>query len=180
MQVSGEVTYNGRTFKEFRPLRTASYIEQTDSGLMAEMTVRETLDFSARCQGVSIKKGELLNTNEEKERHITACCGKQNIEVLLFAHCTAAPHCVRYSDAELLEEVVRQEAERSVEVDRLVAEFMAAEVQQGRPSSISTEFLVSMLGLGICSNTQVGNALRPSCSPGQKKRVTTGTATSTS
>ena len=31
LQVEGEVTYNGRTFNEFIPLRTATYVEQSDT-----------------------------------------------------------------------------------------------------------------------------------------------------
>ncbi|TVU33825.1 hypothetical protein EJB05_15634, partial [Eragrostis curvula] len=49
-QVSGRVTYNGHGMDKFVPERTAAYISQDDlhSG---EMTVRETLAFSASCQG---------------------------------------------------------------------------------------------------------------------------------
>jgi len=44
----------------------------------------------------------------------------------------------------------------------------------GEAASISTEFVIRMLELGVCGSTEVGNAVRPACSPGQKKRVTTG------
>ena len=37
---------------EFYVQRTSAYISQTDNHL-AELTVRETLDFAARCQGAS-------------------------------------------------------------------------------------------------------------------------------
>jgi ABC-type multidrug transport system ATPase subunit len=54
--VSGRVTYNGHGVEEFFAARTAAYISQDDlhSG---EMTVRETLAFSARCQGVGDRHG---------------------------------------------------------------------------------------------------------------------------
>lgn len=55
-QVSGKITYNGHTFDEFVPQRTSSYISQTDNHI-GELTVRETLDFAARCQGVGYKYG---------------------------------------------------------------------------------------------------------------------------
>jgi ABC-type multidrug transport system ATPase subunit len=45
------VTYNGHSMNEFVPERTAAYISQHDNHI-GEMTVRETLAFSARCQGV--------------------------------------------------------------------------------------------------------------------------------
>ena len=44
------MTYNGRELSEFIPERTAVYVTQEDQH-MPELTVRETLDFSARCQG---------------------------------------------------------------------------------------------------------------------------------
>lgn len=44
---------------EFVPQRTAAYISQHDVHI-GEMTVRETLAFSARCQGVGSRYGLLL------------------------------------------------------------------------------------------------------------------------
>lgn len=55
-QVSGKVTYNGHGMDEFVPQRTAAYISQHDLHI-GEMTVRETLAFSARCQGVGSRYG---------------------------------------------------------------------------------------------------------------------------
>ena len=57
LQREGEVTYNGRSFKEFRAQRTAAYVAQEDVH-MGELTVRETLDFAARCMGAGTKAGE--------------------------------------------------------------------------------------------------------------------------
>ncbi|RVW77076.1 Pleiotropic drug resistance protein 1 [Vitis vinifera] len=51
LKVMGRVTYNGHGMNEFVPQRTAAYISQHDTHI-GEMTVRETLAFSARCQGV--------------------------------------------------------------------------------------------------------------------------------
>ncbi|KAF3639104.1 hypothetical protein FXO38_22858 [Capsicum annuum] len=51
LKVTGKVTYNGHEMNEFVPQRTAAYISQYDLHI-GEMTVRETLEFSARCQGV--------------------------------------------------------------------------------------------------------------------------------
>ncbi|PKU72320.1 Pleiotropic drug resistance protein 1 [Dendrobium catenatum] len=54
VKVSGRVTYNGHGMNEFVPQRTAAYISQYDLHI-GEMTVRETLSFSARCQGVGTR-----------------------------------------------------------------------------------------------------------------------------
>ncbi|XVE98241.1 hypothetical protein REPUB_Repub03eG0088700 [Reevesia pubescens] len=59
LQMSGKITYNGHGLKEFVPPRTSAYISQQDWHV-AEMTVRETLEFSGRCQGVGFKYDMLL------------------------------------------------------------------------------------------------------------------------
>jgi len=43
--------------EEFFPEKTSSYISQHDLHI-PQMTVRETLDFSARCQGVGSREGK--------------------------------------------------------------------------------------------------------------------------
>ncbi|GKE33057.1 pleiotropic drug resistance protein 1-like protein [Tanacetum coccineum] len=57
LKSSGKVTYNGHELHEFVPERTSAYISQNDVHI-GEMTVRETLAFSARCQGVGSRYGE--------------------------------------------------------------------------------------------------------------------------
>ena len=76
--------------------------------------------------------------------------------------------------ADILEAIEEEEQNLGLEVEGELAAFMKAEAQEGNESSIVTEFVLRMLGLGICSDTAVGNSLRPACSPGQKKRVSTG------
>lgn len=56
LKTSGDITYNGHHFNEFVPQRTSAYVSQQDWHV-AEMTVRETLDFAGRCQGVGFKYG---------------------------------------------------------------------------------------------------------------------------
>lgn len=58
LKVSGNITYNGHGLKEFVPQRTSAYVNQQDWHV-AETTVRETLDFAARCQGVGYKYGKV-------------------------------------------------------------------------------------------------------------------------
>ncbi|MCO5595653.1 hypothetical protein L7F22_049698 [Adiantum nelumboides] len=70
LQVSGSITYNGHTFSEFVPQRTSAYISQEDRQI-GEMTVRETLDFSGRCQGVGTRYEMLVEVlRREKEAGI--------------------------------------------------------------------------------------------------------------
>ena len=56
MQVTGSITYNGKGFDQFRAAHTAAYVDQNDLH-QPELTVRETFDFAARCQGVGHKAG---------------------------------------------------------------------------------------------------------------------------
>ncbi|KAH9321630.1 hypothetical protein KI387_016269 [Taxus chinensis] len=58
LKTAGNVTYNGHSLTEFVPQRTSAYISQHDLH-HAEMTVKETLDFSCRCQGVGSRYDQL-------------------------------------------------------------------------------------------------------------------------
>ncbi|KAG8643795.1 hypothetical protein MANES_11G067100v8 [Manihot esculenta] len=69
LKFSGRVIYNGHEMNEFVPQRTAAYISQYDTHI-GEMTVRETLAFSARCQGVGHRYEmltELLRREKESK-----------------------------------------------------------------------------------------------------------------
>ncbi|KAL8521837.1 hypothetical protein ACS0TY_012121 [Phlomoides rotata] len=66
LKVSGRVTYNGHGMDEFIPQKTAAYISQHDLHI-GEMTVRETLAFSARCQGVG-SRYEMLAELSRREK----------------------------------------------------------------------------------------------------------------
>ncbi|PON57941.1 ABC type transporter protein [Parasponia andersonii] len=70
LKFSGRVTYNGHGMEEFIPERTSAYISQHDLHI-GEMTVRETLAFSARCQGVGPRYEMLAElSRREKEANI--------------------------------------------------------------------------------------------------------------
>uniref|UniRef100_A0A5B6YTB6 Putative Pleiotropic drug resistance protein 12 n=1 Tax=Davidia involucrata TaxID=16924 RepID=A0A5B6YTB6_DAVIN len=66
LKVRGEITYNGHRLNEFVPQKTSAYISQNDVHI-GEMTVKETLDFSARCQGVG-SRYELLSELARREK----------------------------------------------------------------------------------------------------------------
>ncbi|XP_029129133.1 ABC transporter G family member 29 isoform X3 [Cajanus cajan] len=70
LRVSGEISYNGCELHEFVPRKTSAYISQNDVHI-GEMTVKETLDFSARCQGVGTRYDLLAElARREKEAGI--------------------------------------------------------------------------------------------------------------
>ncbi|XP_070661681.1 ABC transporter G family member 29-like [Malus domestica] len=66
LKVRGEITYNGYRLNEFVPQKTSAYISQNDVHA-GELTVKETLDFSARCQGVGTRY-ELLSELARREK----------------------------------------------------------------------------------------------------------------
>ncbi|KAL6633629.1 hypothetical protein ACP70R_026300 [Stipagrostis hirtigluma subsp. patula] len=71
LKVSGRVTYNGHDMNEFVPQRTSAYIGQHDLHI-SEMTVRETLAFSARCQGAGTRYDMITElSRREKQANLT-------------------------------------------------------------------------------------------------------------
>ncbi|KAL9331857.1 hypothetical protein ACSQ67_001467 [Phaseolus vulgaris] len=71
LKFNGKVTYNGHEMNEFVPQRTAAYVSQNDLHI-GEMTVRETMAFSARVQGVGPSYDLLREVSRrEKEANIT-------------------------------------------------------------------------------------------------------------
>ncbi|KAI4306609.1 hypothetical protein L6164_029870 [Bauhinia variegata] len=131
LKKSGTITYNGHNLNEFCVQRTAAYISQTDNHT-AEMTVRETLDFAARCQGAS----------EGFAAYIT--------------------------------DLSRLEKERDIRPSPEIDAFMKAASVGGKKHSVTTDYVLKVLGLDVCSETVVGSDMVRGVSGGQKKRVTTG------
>ncbi|KAG6537978.1 hypothetical protein ZIOFF_003081 [Zingiber officinale] len=129
-KVRGEVSYNGFALEEFVPGKTSAYISQYDLDI-PEMTVRETLDFSARFQGVG-------------------------------------------SRAEIMKEVSRREKQAGIIPDPDIDTFMKAISVQGLERSLVTDYIMKIMGLDICADTMVGDAMRRGISGGEKKRLTTG------
>ncbi|WZY82499.1 hypothetical protein YC2023_028883 [Brassica napus] len=124
LKKTGNITYNGESFDEFHVKRTSAYISQTDNHI-AELTVRETLDFAARCQGA----------NE--------------------------------GFAGIMKDLTRLEKERSVRPSFEIDAFMKAASVSGSKHSVSTDYVLRVLGLDVCSDTMVGNDMMRGVSGGE-------------
>ncbi|KAJ6932573.1 hypothetical protein NC651_008110 [Populus alba x Populus x berolinensis] len=66
LKVKGDITYNGYRLDEFVPRKSSAYISQNDAHI-GELTVKETLDFSSRCQGVGTRY-DLLSELARREK----------------------------------------------------------------------------------------------------------------
>lgn len=70
LKATGTITYNGHTMNEFEARRSAAYVSQHDVH-MGELTVRETVKFSAKCQGIGHRYGKIRKRNEQVKTPIS-------------------------------------------------------------------------------------------------------------
>lgn len=119
VQVSGEITYNGRTFGEFLPQSTAVYVPQDDQH-MGELTVRETFNFAARCQGAGIWPGKpttpspTLSVNLMKSLSLSPSLA---LSVCLVRVCLLSWSCKWvHAPADVLKEIRKPKKEKGIEV----------------------------------------------------------------
>ncbi|CAN0919518.1 Pleiotropic drug resistance protein 1 [Linum grandiflorum] len=82
LRVSGKVTFNGHVMKEFAAERTAAYVGQHDKHI-GEMTVRETLAFSAACQGSQFLS-EIIKQVLKRERQHNVKTGVDDADIDAF------------------------------------------------------------------------------------------------
>ncbi|KAK5843041.1 hypothetical protein PVK06_005470 [Gossypium arboreum] len=78
------------------------------------------------------------------------------------------------SRAEIMKEVSRREKQPGIVPDPDIDAYMKAISVKGQESTLQTDYILKILGLDICADTRVGDAIRRGISGGQKKRLTTG------
>ncbi|KAK7349162.1 hypothetical protein VNO77_06307 [Canavalia gladiata] len=134
LKVSGRVTYNGHAMEEFVPQRTAAYISQNDVHI-AEMTVRETLAFSARCQGVGTRYDLLSElSRREKEAKIKP---DPDIDVYMKAATTGG------QEANIVTDYVLKILGLDICADTIVGDEMLRGISGGQRKRVTTgEMLV--------------------------------------
>ncbi|KAG7997946.1 hypothetical protein I3843_01G233600 [Carya illinoinensis] len=134
LKFSGRVTYNGHGLKEFVPQRTAAYISQHDVHI-GEMTVRETLAFSARCQGVGSRYEMLAElSRREKEANIMP---DPDIDVYMKAEATEG------QDTSVATDYILKVLGLEVCADTMVGDEMLRGISGGQKKRVTTgEMLV--------------------------------------
>ncbi|XP_058191678.1 pleiotropic drug resistance protein 3-like isoform X2 [Rhododendron vialii] len=76
--------------------------------------------------------------------------------------------------AEIKAEVSKREEEARVVPDPDIDTYMKEISIEGQKTTLQTDYILKILGLDICADTLVGDAMRRGVSGGQKKRLTTG------
>ncbi|KAG4400326.1 hypothetical protein GLYMA_07G033500v4 [Glycine max] len=134
LKVSGRVNYNGHEMNEFVPQRTAAYISQHDVHI-GEMTVRETLAFSARCQGVGTRYDLLSElARREKEAKIKP---DPDIDVYMKAAATGG------QEASLVTDYVLKILGLDICADTMMGDEMLRGISGGQRKRVTTgEMLV--------------------------------------
>ncbi|XP_057969760.1 pleiotropic drug resistance protein 1-like [Malania oleifera] len=164
LQFSGRVTYNGHGMNEFVPQRTAAYISQHDLHL-GEMTVKETLAFSARCQGVG-SRYEMLAELSRREK---AANIKPDPDIDVFMKAAASEG----EEANIVTDYILKILGLEVCADTLVGDEMLRGISGGQKKRVTTgEMLVGPakalfmdeISTGLDSSTtfQIVNSLKQS------------------
>ncbi|KAJ0043838.1 hypothetical protein Pint_17175 [Pistacia integerrima] len=73
-----------------------------------------------------------------------------------------------------MKEISRREKEAGIIPKPDIDTFMKAISVEGLKKTLQTEYILKILGLEVCADTIVGNAMKRGISGGQKKRLTTG------
>ncbi|KAG7946277.1 hypothetical protein I3843_14G031600 [Carya illinoinensis] len=134
LRISGRVTYCGHELSEFVPQRTCAYISQHDLH-HGEMTVKETLDFSARCLGVGTRY-EMLAELSRREKQVGI---KSDPEIDVFMKATA----MAGKEASLVTDYILKVYRLDICSNILVGDKMRMGISNGQKKRVTTgEMLV--------------------------------------
>ncbi|KAH7850788.1 hypothetical protein Vadar_003018 [Vaccinium darrowii] len=78
------------------------------------------------------------------------------------------------SGSEIMMEIIRREKQAGIIPEPDIDTYMKATAVEGLKKTLRTEYILKILGLDICADIIVGDAMRTGISGGQKRRLTTG------
>ncbi|KAJ6434978.1 hypothetical protein OIU84_000261 [Salix udensis] len=162
LKSSGSVTYNGHAMAEFVPQRTSAYISQHDLHI-GEMTVRETLSFSARCQGVG-PRYEMLTELSRREREANI---KPDPDIDIFMKAAA----LEGQETNVTTDYILKILGLEICADTMVGDEMIRGISGGQKKRVTTgemlvgparAFFMDEISTGLDSSTtfQIVNSLR--------------------
>ncbi|KAK3411003.1 hypothetical protein EUGRSUZ_J03025 [Eucalyptus grandis] len=162
LKTTGRVTYNGHDLNEFVPQRTAAFISQHDLHI-GEMTVRETLAFSARCQGVG-SRYDLLSELLRREK---AANIKPDLDIDIFMKAAAAEG----QEANVITDYILKILGLEICADTMVGDEMLRGISGGQRKRVTTgemlvgpsnAFFMDEISNGLDSSTtsQIVNSLK--------------------
>ncbi|XVF24906.1 hypothetical protein REPUB_Repub13aG0168100 [Reevesia pubescens] len=120
---------NGYKLNEFVPQKTSAYVSQHDVHV-AEMTVKETLDFSARCQGIG-SRYDLLSELAKREKYAGIF---PEAEVDLFMKATA----IEGAESSLATDYILKMLGLDICKDTIVGDEMIRGVSGGQKKRVTT------------------------------------------
>ncbi|KAI3775037.1 hypothetical protein L1987_49605 [Smallanthus sonchifolius] len=148
LKSSGKVTYNGHELHEFVPERTSAYISQYDVHI-GEMTVRETLAFSARCQGIGSRYEMLAElSRREKDANI-----KPDPDIDIFMKASASEG----QEANVVTDYTLKLLGLDICADTLVGDQMIRGISGGQKKRVTTgEMIVGPLKVLLMDEISTG------------------------
>ncbi|XP_060676333.1 pleiotropic drug resistance protein 1-like [Ziziphus jujuba] len=162
LKFSGRVTYNGHDKHEFVPQRAAAYVDQHDLHI-GELTVRETLAFSARCQGVGPRYEMLAElARREKEANI-----KPDLDIDIYTKAIAA----KGQEASIVTDYVLKVLGLDACADTLIGDQLLRGISGGQKKRVTTgeimvgpckAFFMDEISTGLDSSTtfQIVNSIK--------------------
>ncbi|OAE27422.1 hypothetical protein AXG93_3911s1040 [Marchantia polymorpha subsp. ruderalis] len=165
LKASGKITYNGHELHEFEPRKTAAYISQEDLHV-GELTVRETLLYSAKCQGVG-PFSEMLAELLQKEQQMNI---RPDPEVDMYMKARATPGLASHVLTEYALKILGLDSC----ADTLVGDYMRRGISGGQKKRVTTgemmvgpakTFFMDEISTGLDSSTtrQIVACLRNIC-----------------